>query len=173
MSAGDLPGLIVKVGIVAGLLGGSLWLLRRYAGPGLRQSGRTGVVNIADTVPLAQGRALYVIDIGERALVVGATQQQFSLLAELTDTAVLERLRARPERPAAPWTELSARLSAALGERVRGSDRTRGQAFADVWSASLPEQGQPAGAARDTEATDANARLREMAARIRAARRSA
>lgn len=181
MSAGDMPGLFVKVGIVAGLLGGSLWLLRRYAGPGMRQSGRTGIVTIADTIPLAQGRSLYVVDIGDRALVVGATQQQFSLLAEMSDAETLEKLRARPERPAAPWTELSARLNAAIGNRGQGlgdrpsaSVQPTSRSFAEAYSAFVPEHTTPPAAEQQmTELTDANARLRELATRIRAARRSA
>jgi flagellar biogenesis protein FliO len=188
MSAGDMPGLFVKVGIVAGLLGGSLWLLRRYAGPGVRQGGRTGIVNIADTIPLAQGRALYVVDIGDRALVVGATQQQFSLLAEMSDAETLEKLRARPERPAAPWTELSTRLNAAMtaaqaarGNKEQGTGtrpstivQPRSQSFAETYSAYVPEHTEPAAADEDlARLAERSVRLREMTARIRETRRSA
>ncbi len=114
MSAGTMFGLIIKVGIVAALLGGSLWLLRRYAGNTARGAGRTGVVTIADTIALAQGRALYVIDLGASALVVGATTQQFTLLGEVTDGEVLSRLRAGSVRQASPLSDITGRFTAAL-----------------------------------------------------------
>lgn len=117
MSAKDVVSLIVKLGVVAAILGGSLWLLRRYAGASNRAAGRTGAITVADTIVLAQGRALYLIDVGDRALVLGATPQQLSCLAELSDPDVLEKLRTVPERPAAPFAGLSERLAAAMAPR--------------------------------------------------------
>ena len=122
LSPGAAAGLFVKVGIVAALLGGSLWLLRRYAGTQGRGGGRTGAVRLADTLPLAQGRALHVIDIGDRALLVGATAQHLSLLGEITDTAVLAQLRAAPERAGWLPAELSGRLAGALQRRTAADD---------------------------------------------------
>jgi flagellar biogenesis protein FliO len=183
MSSGELAGIAVKLGIVGALLGGSLWLLRRYAGPGTRQNGRTGLINIADTVVLAQGRALYVVDVGDRALVVGATPQQLSLLAELTDTTALEKLRLHPERPPAPWTDLSQRINAAVqGFQVKGSaNKAQWPAEATPPSPSLATTPAGAGTAAPPATTaagepateDVNLRLRELAARIREARRVA
>ncbi len=114
MSVGALVGVLLKVGIVAVLLGASLWLLRRYAGTSTRAAGRTGAVHIADTIPIAQGRAIYVVDLGDRALVVGATPQQFNLLGEMTDPATLAKLRSAPERSAPSLTGLPQRFTAAL-----------------------------------------------------------
>jgi flagellar biosynthetic protein FliO len=115
MSAGTVAGLVVKVGIVAVIMGVSLWLLRRYAGTNAsRGGGRTGALNIADTLTLAPGKAVYVLDLGDRALVVGATPQQISLLAEMTDPNALAKLRTTPERPPSPLTGLSQRFGAAL-----------------------------------------------------------
>lgn len=125
LSGGDIAALVVKIGVVAGVLGASLWLLRRYAGQRGRVQGRTGAVAIADTIPLAQGRAVYVLDVGDRALIVGATPQQLSLLAEVADEQTLNRLRAAPERPSSPIAALSGSLSlmvqAANAARARQS----------------------------------------------------
>lgn len=107
MSAGTLVGLVFKVGIVALLLGVCLWLLRRYAGTSSRNGGRTGAVAIVDTIPLAQGRAMYVLDIGDRAILVGVTPQQFSFLADVTDDTVLTKLRTGPARGTLPVSGLS------------------------------------------------------------------
>ena len=114
LSAADAVGLLIKVGIVAVLLAGSLWLLRRYGGATSRSSGRTGVVQVADTILLSNGRAVYVLDLGERAIVVGATPQQFSPLAEITDADSLSRLRATPSRQQPHLRGLGQRLGTAM-----------------------------------------------------------
>jgi flagellar biogenesis protein FliO len=112
---GDLVGLVVKTAVVVALLGASLWVLRRYAGTAVRSGGRTGAITMADTLPLAQGRAVYVLDVGDRALLVGATPQQLTLLGEVRDAAVLDRLRAPVRRDPAPsLAGLVERLRAAL-----------------------------------------------------------
>src|SRR5581483_267451 len=126
MSSGESAGLVVKIGIVAAILGGSLWLLRRYAGTTNRGGGHTGAITIADTIVLAQGRALYIVDVGDRALVLGATPQQLTYVADLTDPDVLEKLRAEPVRPVSPLagiSGLSARVAAALAARQSSQAR--------------------------------------------------
>jgi flagellar protein FliO/FliZ len=110
LSAGAMAGLVFKVGIVAALLGGSLWLLRRYAGANPRTGGRTGAVAVVDTIALAQGRVLYLLDVGDRALIVGATAQQLSLVGEVSDAGVLARLRETPERAMPPLSDSFQRL---------------------------------------------------------------
>lgn len=114
LSAGTIAGLIVKIGIVAALLGGSLWVLRRYAGTASRTGGRTGIVSIVDTIPVAQGRAIYIVDVGDRALIVGATPQHFNLLTELRDAETIDRLRAARERTPASLAGLSSRVGTAV-----------------------------------------------------------
>ncbi|MBI2760257.1 MAG: flagellar biosynthetic protein FliO [Chloroflexi bacterium] len=139
MSAGTVAGLVVKVGIVAVIMGVSLWLLRRYAGTNAsRGGGRTGAVSIADTITLAQGKAVYVLDLGDRALVVGATTQQLSLLAEMTDPNALAKLRTTPERPPSPLTGLSQRFGAAL-QGFNAMQQARVAPSAAAATASLDE----------------------------------
>jgi len=112
MSAGSLISLVLKVGIVAALLALCLWALRKYAGNGPRAGGRTGAIQIVDTISVAQNRAFYVLDVGDRAVVVGATPQQLAVVAEVTDEDVLARLRQKPEPAGAPiaglWRQFSA-----------------------------------------------------------------
>lgn len=114
MSAGALVGTVLKVGIVAALLAASLWALRRFGGAATRPAGRTGAVTVADTIPLAKDRAVYVLNVGGRSLVVGATAQQLSLLAEITDLEMIDRLHATPERPGVPLAGISQGLQSLL-----------------------------------------------------------
>lgn len=121
LDTGDLIGLLLKTGIVVALLGASLWALRRYADAAPTRRG-TGAVTVAETLPLAQGRAVYVLDVGDRALLVGATPHQLTLLGEVRDAAVLAKLRAAPERPAPTLAGL-ARWMRALLTGARGATR--------------------------------------------------
>lgn len=125
VSFGSAGGLVLKFGIVAAILAASLWALRRFTGGGSRAGGKTNAISIADTIMLAQGRALYVVDVGDRAVLIGSTAQQFSPLAEITDPTLLETLRAQPERPA-PLTGVASRLESA----VRGFNSRRQAALA-------------------------------------------
>jgi flagellar biosynthetic protein FliO len=141
MSAGTLAGLMLKVAIVAALLGGSLWLLRRYAGSNARNRGRTGVITIVDTIAIAQGRALYVLDLGDRAAVIGATPQQLTTLAELTDPETLAKLRATPEPVIAPLADLSGKL----GSFLQSMNQARAAALAERQSRRAEADERPEG----------------------------
>jgi flagellar biogenesis protein FliO len=145
MTPGAIFGLLVKIGIVGVLLGGSLWALKRFAGTSTRGGGRTGAVKIVDTLPLAQGRALYLVDLGDRAVLVGATPQQFSALAELTDRDALARLRATEERPDVALAGMVQRF-AGLAQSLM-TPRTAGRGTADdetVERTDMPAAGRPA-----------------------------
>jgi flagellar protein FliO/FliZ len=168
----DLVGLALKTGIVVALLGASLWALRRYAGAVPARRG-SGAVTVAETVPLAQGRAVYVLDVGDRALLVGATPQQLTLLGEVRDTAVLARLRAAPSHPAPSLTGLVARLRAVLAA-ARGAAHPAGTPHA--WIDGLVSPGASDFAATLARLEDPvpglepQDRLAAFAARVRAPR---
>lgn len=137
LGAGDLVGLLLKTGVVVALLGASLWALRRYAGAAPLRRG-TGAVTVAETLPLAQGRAVYVLDVGDRALLVGATPQQLTLLGEVRDTAVLAKLRAAPEPSAPALAGLAAWLRAVLAA-ARDAARSTGTHQARFAAPRSPE----------------------------------
>lgn len=72
----------VKTALVLALLYGVLWAIRRFYG-------KTGVVHrgpaieVVQSAQLGPGRSVHLIGVGERMLLVGATSQQVSLLAEI------------------------------------------------------------------------------------------
>ncbi|GEM_PF-3564081 len=149
MSVGSLISLVLKVGIVAALLALSLWALRKYAGSGPRSGGRTGAIQIVDTISVAQNRAFYVLDVGDRAVVVGATPQQLAVVAEVTDEDVLARLRQRPQAAAPPLAGLW---------RQFGNMRERQNELRSVAQAHRPEP-------EEAPVTDPPARRSKPAAR--------
>lgn len=121
MSIGSAGGLVLKFGVVAAILAASLWAMRRFTGAGARTSSRTNAIAIADTIMVGQGRALYVVDVGDRAVLIGGTPQQFTTLADITDAALLEKLRTQPEKPALALNGLTSRLETA----IRGFNNAR------------------------------------------------
>ncbi len=175
LGAGDLIRLLLKTGVVVALLGVSLWALRRYAGAApLRRS--TGAVTVAETLPLAQGRAVYVLDVGDRALLVGVTPQQLTLLGEVRDTAVLAKLRAAPEPSAPALAGLAAWLRAVLAA-ARDAARSTGTHHARFAGPRSPKpHGFAATLAHLEEAPptasgpEPGERLAAFAARVRAPR---
>jgi flagellar protein FliO/FliZ len=175
VGVGDLVGLVLKTGIVVALLGASLWALRRYAGTVPARRG-TGAITVAETLPLAQGRAVYVLDVGDRALLVGATPQQLTLLGEVRDAVVLARLRAAPSHPAPSLTGLVQRLRAVLAA-ARGAARPAGTPHAWFDSPLSPRASDFAATLARLEGTPPTAsepgpgeRLATFAARVRAPR---
>ena len=89
---------VASVALVFGLLGGLLWLLRRWGGAAV--SGRH--IEVAETVPIAAGKYLSVVKVAGRVMLLATTSDAVTLLSEL-DPGELDRrqeqLRAAPEDP--------------------------------------------------------------------------
>lgn len=85
-----------SVVLVFGLLGGLLWLLRRWGGAPVR--GRH--IEVAETVPIAAGKYLSVVKVAGRVMLLATADDAVTLLSEL-DPGELERpqeqLQAAPE----------------------------------------------------------------------------
>lgn len=87
--------LAAKLLAVLALAYGSVWLLRR-AGPGARwRSQQERPLEVLDTLHLGQQRAIHLVRVGRKTLVVGVTPQQITRLDIVEDEALL------PERPEA------------------------------------------------------------------------
>lgn len=95
-TAGALPGLapepasdfglaarvLLNLGLVVGLIYGSLYLLRRWQGGalGARPARQLAVL---ETTRLSPRQAVHLIQVGERTLLIGATDQAVTLLVEV------------------------------------------------------------------------------------------
>jgi flagellar biosynthetic protein FliO len=92
--------LVVKLGLVVGLIYVTVWLLRAYVGrarPGA--AGSSARIDVLEATALAPGRSLYLVEVADRVLVVGATAGSLATLAEITDPEAIGRLRSRPAEP--------------------------------------------------------------------------
>ena len=84
-SAGEAVSFLAKFGLILILLYGSLRVLRSFM---LRQRGMTSSsaqIEILETRYLSSNRALYLVGAGPKVLLLGGTDQQVTLLAELAD----------------------------------------------------------------------------------------
>lgn len=80
---------LVRVALALLVLIPLVYLVTRLYGRRLSM-GRTGrALRLVDTVVLGPNRAVYVVEAVDRLLVLGATAQHISLLAEVTDPVVL------------------------------------------------------------------------------------
>lgn len=113
-----LPSLVVLGGVLVALR----WYLRRQGGGGqqlVRVLSRTGV---------SRGALLAVVQTGERRLLLGVTDHQINLLAELPRDAALdltEQVQITESPVATDATGLAAALRGTQGPRMGFVDRLR------------------------------------------------
>lgn len=122
--------LIVRLGLVALIIGGSIvalrWFAKRTAGP----RSTTGYLRVVDTLAISNGRSIHLVALGERMIAVGATAQQLTLLNELTEDEAAD-VRARlPRAGDQPLASFASELFQAMrtgGRTPRGHQAAIGE----------------------------------------------
>ena len=113
----DSVGLLVQMGIKVALgvllAVAAATLARRFHRMGNGGRAQTGSLQVAETAALGQNRALHLIRVGRRALLIGSTPSAISLLADVTgDRGPLPKeSEAEPVRQATPRQAFAAVLS--------------------------------------------------------------
>jgi flagellar biosynthetic protein FliO len=75
-----LFGLVVVVALIYGIH----WLLKQWGQSRLQGvAGRAGVIDVVATTPLAQGRTLHLVRLGDELVLVGATDQSITRIGEM------------------------------------------------------------------------------------------
>lgn len=116
--------LVVKLGLVIGLIYLTMWALRTYVmGPQARRriSQRiNGRIDVLDTTQLAPNRTLYLVEVADRVLVLGATGTNLNTLAEIREAEAIDLLKApaRAERDAESAPASFAEQLRSLTERL-------------------------------------------------------
>jgi flagellar biosynthetic protein FliO len=89
--------LVVKLGLVIGLIYLTMWALRTYVmGPQARRrisSRLNGKIDVLDTTTLAPNRTLYLVEVADRVLVLGATGTNLNTLAEIREPEAIDLLK--------------------------------------------------------------------------------
>lgn len=119
--------LVVKLGLVIGLIYLTTWALRTYVfGPQARRqlggaTGVTGKIGVLESTNLAPNRSIYLVEVADRVLVLGATATTLSTLAEITEPSAIDLLKkSNPEPEPGPsfadqFRALTDHLPAAAG----------------------------------------------------------
>ncbi len=99
--------LVIKLGVVIGLIYLTMWVLRTYVlgGQARKRFGRHlggGGIDLLDTTQLAPGRTLYLVEVADRVLVLGATGSSIGTLAEIREAEAIDLLKARHAGEAGP-----------------------------------------------------------------------
>lgn len=83
-SSGGALRFIFGLVVVLGAIYGVHWLLKKWGQSRLQGvAGRSGVIDVVATTPLAQGRALHLVRVGEELVLVGATEQSITRIGEV------------------------------------------------------------------------------------------
>ena len=100
------------------------WGMIRLFGGRMRGRLQGRYIRVLDEVTLGPNRGVAVVEIGGKALIVGVTDHQISMLGELTDSQALEEMIAASldtyESPGSPvtfWRLVKDRLSSRLPEK--------------------------------------------------------
>lgn len=136
--AWDWISLVLRMGAVLLVIWGSVvgmrWYVRRMNGEG--NGGMTRAMQIIETRALGPSRALHLVRLGDRAVLIGATPERINALMEIDDPEQLEQIFAggdEPQRRGVPGFEAGLAMLAPLAERARHGM----QAWLDARSAGM------------------------------------
>lgn len=122
-------GLFLKLTAVLVLIVPVLWAVRRLVSPSSGRTGRGRLIQVLEARALPEGRVLYLVQVGERHLLLGGSKDALSLLAELPDLHVPASLAAdESEASQFSWREsgVLARARAKWLAWRRGSSGSNG-----------------------------------------------
>lgn len=149
ISSGDLLGIIAKLGLVLVVIVVTLYVLKLVMNRSRGGAGPGGAVRVIDTIGLGNNRAMYLVDVGEKVLVVGGTATQLNLLSELTDPTTLTTLRtprtSGASVAAASMSDLLRRTTSRFARPVEGPDAYDVPAIEKLQRMLREQQAEPAG----------------------------
>lgn len=129
---GDWVGLVLRLALVLGVIWGAVaamrWYVRRTQGVGSR--GALAALEVLETHALGPNRALHLVRLGDRAVLVGATPERITSLMTVDDPEEVRRLTERPETSGR--RSLSASLAGSLSGAASTLSGSRANAKADA-----------------------------------------
>src|SRR5579883_3253607 len=110
--------LIVRLGIVIGLIYLCIVGLRFFGNRGRKVFMGDSAINVLEKTALAQNRELYLVDVANKVLLLGATSTNIAVLTEITDEQAIENLRLKQDQPVLPAAEPFLTYLKNVGEKV-------------------------------------------------------
>ncbi|MEN6413180.1 MAG: flagellar biosynthetic protein FliO [Veillonellales bacterium] len=108
-------GYVFSLLLTFALVIGLAYFTSRFLGQKMGRLSVTDDQKILATLPLGPNRAVYVVEIAGKCLVLGVTDHSISLLQELTESEQIEKMRAHlPAAPAAGFDSIFQRQLASL-----------------------------------------------------------
>ncbi|HKS99851.1 MAG TPA: flagellar biosynthetic protein FliO [Rugosimonospora sp.] len=89
--------LLLRIGFSLTVVLGLMWLLARAARRPLSRRGAGNAVTVLSRAPLTRGASIAVVQVDERALILGVTENQVSLLGEADAAALRPVVVERPD----------------------------------------------------------------------------
>ncbi len=123
-SSGDIFGLLWRLALVALIIWASIFVLRKFVMRSSRTSSASGALKVLETIGLSNNRLVYLLEAGDRILVVGSTPNQMTLLAELDDPEVVSALRNDADQ--------TSPKVATLGDMMRDFGQSMGHRFSEA-----------------------------------------
>lgn|GEM_PF-1485182 len=124
MSGGQAFSLAWRLGLVIVIIAVSIAGLRWWGKRAAAPRSTTGFIRVVDTLAISNGRSIHLVALGDRVIVVGATQQQLTFLNELTPEEAAKVLAALPQQSQQPLTSFAAELFESM-RKGKPSDRLR------------------------------------------------
>ncbi|MCA9846891.1 MAG: flagellar biosynthetic protein FliO, partial [Dehalococcoidia bacterium] len=126
---GDWVNLGVRLALVVAVIWGAVYAMRWYVRRMNRGGGRGSLraLEVLETHALGPNRTLHLVRLGDRAVLVGATQERITQLLTVDDPDEFKRLTETPEddeMPATPRVAGAMSLISSLGSGLRAM-RTR------------------------------------------------
>lgn len=107
--------MILVLALILGCIYGLYALIKRSSKP---VAAADSYLRVIASTPLAVGRNLHVVALGDKAWLVGSTDASVSLIAELADKELIDALTLRAaEAPQAPRKDFGAMLGEMLGRK--------------------------------------------------------
>jgi len=136
VGAGALMGIAAKVGLAIVLAVGATAAVRSLHLARNRWRPRGGLVNVVETAALGQNRALHLVTVGGRTLLIASTPSEVAMLADVS--AECEGEAGEGEIPREGGAGGRGGFGAVLRELIapRGRGRARGDAAAELRDAA-------------------------------------
>jgi flagellar biosynthetic protein FliO len=124
-SASLVVSIVLKLGFVLLLVYGCLWLLRRWQGSAGRAQERR--LALLESLRLSPKQALHVIRAGDQVLLIGATDQALTVLAQVHEPPVAAAAPAIEAAAEGAFSRLLSRYSLPLAGQPAEAEATRGR----------------------------------------------
>lgn len=84
--------LVASLGVILAMIAGLAWLAKRPRGLGFGLGPAKGAISVRSREQLNRSSTIALIEVGERAFLIGTTEQQVTILAEGNDLLPAEEV---------------------------------------------------------------------------------